>query len=266
MPYRPIDRRLVAETSQDSSLRRSCRPRRSCQRSPRRLVPPSHAPRISEPYIVARSPVEPGWRASYDQADHADNRWRRRGSTFTMIGTIAQDRSPSPAAAQPAMSANASVFATGIDDPRGLDFGSDGYLNIAEGGTGGTTSTEGQCDQVVAPVGPYASNVPQAARMSRRLNAWGSADWCATRPKISFMAKSMAVHCQTRLDMPDNRPTWKRSKPTNSPGRLTLRWRSGSAGAACLGQAGADAPQSEAGMPSVRPSPHSSQPEITFCS
>jgi hypothetical protein len=70
---------------------------------------------------------------------------------------IAQDQSPGPAASPPPMSANASVFATGLDNPRGLVFGPDGDLYVAEGGTGGTTSTEGQCDQVVAPIGPYTS-------------------------------------------------------------------------------------------------------------
>jgi glucose/arabinose dehydrogenase len=48
-------------------------------------------------------------------------------------------------------------FATGLDNPRGLEFGPDGNLYVAEGGTGGTGSTEGQCDQVIAPVGPYTS-------------------------------------------------------------------------------------------------------------
>src|SRR5690348_13020345 len=53
--------------------------------------------------------------------------------------------------------AEVSVFASGLDNPRGLKFGPDGSLYVAEGGSGGTTSTVGQCDQVPAPVGPYTA-------------------------------------------------------------------------------------------------------------
>ena len=55
-------------------------------------------------------------------------------------------------------SAGISVFATGLNNPRGLKFGPDGNLYVAEGGIGGTNSNEGCCEQVVPPVGPYTGS------------------------------------------------------------------------------------------------------------
>jgi hypothetical protein len=62
------------------------------------------------------------------------------------------------AAGHEPQAATISVFATGLNNPRGLKFGPDGNLYVAEGGTGGTNSTVGQCDQVVPPVGPYTGS------------------------------------------------------------------------------------------------------------
>ncbi|MEP6491692.1 MAG: ScyD/ScyE family protein [bacterium] len=47
------------------------------------------------------------------------------------------------------------TFATGLNNPRGLRFGPDRSLYVAEAGAGGSTSTAGTCTQVMAPVGPY---------------------------------------------------------------------------------------------------------------
>jgi hypothetical protein len=54
--------------------------------------------------------------------------------------------------------ATVSPFASGLNNPRGLAFGPDGALYVAEGGVGGTNSTAGTCDQVIPPVGPYTGS------------------------------------------------------------------------------------------------------------
>jgi hypothetical protein len=50
--------------------------------------------------------------------------------------------------------ATVTVYASGLNDPRGLTFGPDGRLYVAEAGSGGASiSTVGDCDQVTA-IGP----------------------------------------------------------------------------------------------------------------
>ncbi|MDQ2767462.1 MAG: ScyD/ScyE family protein [Gemmatimonadota bacterium] len=59
-----------------------------------------------------------------------------------------------------------SVFATGLEYPRGLAWSPDGVLYVAEAGTAGTSfTTDAQCVQVLSPAGPYFNG--PTSRISR---------------------------------------------------------------------------------------------------
>jgi hypothetical protein len=51
-----------------------------------------------------------------------------------------------------------SIFASGFNNPRGLTFGPDSNLYVAEGGLGGSNSTVGQCTQASGAGGPYTGS------------------------------------------------------------------------------------------------------------
>jgi hypothetical protein len=54
--------------------------------------------------------------------------------------------------------ASVTIYASGLNDPRGLAFGPDGRLYVAEAGSGGGgMTTIGACDQVAPPVGPFTA-------------------------------------------------------------------------------------------------------------
>ena len=50
------------------------------------------------------------------------------------------------------------VITTGLNDPRGLKFGPDNLLYVAEAGIGGTNAVT-SCTQVIPPVGPDRKSV-----------------------------------------------------------------------------------------------------------
>ena len=76
-----------------------------------------------------------------------------------------------PAYAQ--LSPNATVFANGLEAPRGLKFGPDGDLYVAEAGMGGTVSTVSVCPntQVPPPIGSYlGGNSGRISKLDRSGN------------------------------------------------------------------------------------------------
>ena len=74
------------------------------------------------------------------------------GTSLALTASLA-GITPLPARAQAAPTVT--VVVSGLNDPRGLKFGPDGHLYVGEAGTGGDTSTVGQCTQVPPPVGPF---------------------------------------------------------------------------------------------------------------
>lgn len=84
-----------------------------------------------------------------------------------LVGPAADTVTSASRAARHVTVTGTSIYYAGLDNPRGLTFGPDGYLYVAEGGTGGTAeqTTAAQCDQVIPPIGPYSGDY--TARISK---------------------------------------------------------------------------------------------------
>lgn len=79
-------------------------------------------------------------------------------ASLTIAAAVAS-LAPLPTVAQQAAQTVPFIYATGLQGPRGLRFGSDGFLYVAEAGTGGKSSTGKSCQQVPPPVGPYTGGI-----------------------------------------------------------------------------------------------------------
>jgi hypothetical protein len=92
-----------------------------------------------------------------------------------LLGCQKEANNPTAVQTEPAQSlskaatssagANVSVFFKGLDNPRGLRFGPDGWLYVAEGGRGGSNSTTSQQCTQVPGAGPYTGGM--TARISK---------------------------------------------------------------------------------------------------
>src|ERR1700733_1506204 len=91
-----------------------------------------------------------------------------RSLSSLLIASAAGIFAPAMSMAQAAIEPTPFVVASGLEGPRGMRFGPDGYLYVAEAGTGGTNSTIGQCPQVPGPPGgPGPDTGGLTARISK---------------------------------------------------------------------------------------------------
>jgi hypothetical protein len=109
-----------------------------------------------------------GYMMSYGHVSTCQLFERPRGAivALSVLIGLAAVAAPDVAISNPPPTAKVTVFATGFNNPRGLKFGPEGDLYVAEGGTGGPlATTPADCVQA-AGVGPYTGS-PVGARISQ---------------------------------------------------------------------------------------------------
>jgi len=111
------------------------------------------------------------------------------GSLSLLVAGTVGSFAPVPSIAQSgkAIEPTPFILASKLEGPRGLRFGPEGYLYVAEAGTGGTTSTIGQCVQVPgAPGGPGPDTGGLTGRSSK-ISPSGKVTTVASRfPSVSI--------------------------------------------------------------------------------